>query len=199
MPKYIPPNDGLIRCPWSLRSALETVYHDTEWGRPCYDTQKLFEYLILDTFQAGLSWSIIMQKREGFRNAFHGFSAEVMAAMPDAELDFLLQDQSIIRNRLKIYGARKNAVAYLKAEATHPGGFSEMLWKHVDGKPIDHQLTSHSPAIAKDAISDSLSKELSKAGFGFCGSVTIYAMMQAAGLVNDHLVTCHCHRQIVSC
>lgn len=193
MAKLVPVSDGLPRCPWSLRTPLETEYHDKEWGVPCFDTQKLFEYLILDTFQAGLSWSIILKKREGFRKAFHGFSAEVMAAMPDAELEFLMQDPDIIRNRLKIFGARKNAIAYLKAEETHPGGFVQMLWKHVNGTPILTNPTEQRQVAGKSPLSDTLSKELSKAGFSFVGSTTIYAMMQAAGLVNDHLVSCHCH------
>jgi DNA-3-methyladenine glycosylase I len=118
-----------------------------------------------------------------------------MAAMSDAELEFLLQDPGIIRNRLKVFAARKNAQAYLKVEETHLGGFSNFLWQHIDGKPVINTITDHSQIPTKTVLSDKISKELNKAGFGFCGSVTIYAMLQAAGLVNDHLLSCHCHPQ----
>jgi len=193
MPKYGPPLDSLVRCPWSHRSALEINYHDTEWGRPCFDTQKLFEYLILDTFQAGISWRIILQKREGFRAAFYNFSAQAMAAMSDHELEFLLQNPAIIRNRLKVWAARKNARVFLEVEEKNPGGFAHLIWKHVKGIPIVNTYTDQTQVPAKTIVSEALSKELNKTGFSFFGPVTAYAFMQAAGLVNDHLVTCHCH------
>jgi DNA-3-methyladenine glycosylase I len=147
----------------------------------------------MDTFQAGLSWSLILKKREGFRAAFHGFSAEVMAVMSDAELEFLLQDPGIIRNRLKVFAARKNARVFLALEDKQPSALADLLWKHVNGQPLINQFDSQTQIPAKTDLSDKISKELTKAGFGFCGSVTVYAMLQAAGIVNDHLLSCHCH------
>jgi DNA-3-methyladenine glycosylase I len=191
MTKVVPVSDGKIRCPWALRTPLETTYHDDEWGRPCFDGQKLFEYLILDTFQAGLSWSTILLKREGFRVAFHGFSAEIMAAMSDAELEFLLLNPAIIRNRLKLQAARKNAIAFLQLEEKQ-GGLTDFIWRNFDHKPIINQFSEQKQIPTKTNQSDKLSKDLIKAGFGFCGSVTTYAFMQAAGVVNDHLLSCHC-------
>ncbi len=184
---------ALHRCPWAERSPLETVYHDTAWGKPCRDADLLFEYLILDTFQAGLSWAIVLKKREGFRQAFRQFDPGYMAALSDADLARLAQDPAIIRNKLKLAGARRNAQAYMALEGRLPGGLSGFLWGFVAGEPIVNHWTHPGQVPARTPLSDTVSKALLREGFCFCGSVTTYAFMQAIGMVNDHLVSCPCH------
>lgn len=164
-------------------------YHDTEWGVPVYDDQTLFEMLILEGAQAGLSWETVLKKREGYRRAFHGFEVCRVAAMPDEELEKLRTDESIIRNRLKIYAARKNACAFVQIQKEF-GAFSQYLWEYVEGKPIINNWRSFEEVPTRTEISDALSKDLKKRGMSFVGSTIIYAFMQAVGLVDDHVKGC---------
>ena len=177
------------RCAWATRQAIEADYHDTEWGVPCRDDQKLFEFFVLDTFQAGLSWLIILQKREGFRAAFAEFDAETIATFDDETIDVLLQDKNIIRNRLKIRATITNARAFLKLK-TEISSFSDYLWSFVQHKTIQNAWQNRSEVPARSAESDAMAKDLKKRGFKFCGSVTCYAFMQAAGMINDHTTDC---------
>lgn len=170
-------------------------YHDKEWGIPVHDDRHLFEMLILEGAQAGLSWETILKRREGYRKAFHHFDPKKVAAMTDTELEALLQDESIIRNRLKVFAARKNALVFLQIQKEF-GSFDRYLWGFVNGKPIiNHRKTlKEVPPIT--AESDALSKDLKKRGMTFVGSTIIYAYMQAVGLVNDHLIDCWCVTEI---
>jgi DNA-3-methyladenine glycosylase I len=177
------------RCAWATRQRLEMEYHDTEWGVPCYDDQKLFEFLVLDTFQAGLSWFIILQKREGFRAAFADFEAPTIADFDDEMIELLLQNKHIIRNRLKIRATVTNARAFLALQA-ELGSFSSFLWSFVEHKTIVNGWQTRTEVPATSPESDALSKALKKRGFKFCGSTTCYAFMQAAGLINDHTTDC---------
>ena len=167
-------------------------YHDTEWGVPVHDDRHLFEMLILEGAQAGLSWETVLRKREGYRNAFHGFDVDKVAVMTDDELEALRDDPGIIRNKLKIYAARKNAVVF-KAIQQEFGSFDAYLWAYVDGSPIVGNWKDFSEVPVTTPISDALSKDLKKRGMTFVGSTIIYAYMQAVGLVNDHLVDCWLH------
>ena len=175
-------------CHWATHSAIELHYHDTEWGMPCRNDARLFEYLILDTFQAGLSWYIILKKREAFREAFAGFEPEVMATFGEGEVELLLRNEGIIRNRLKILGAIGNAQAYLKLR--EQSTLSNYVWSFVQHTPMVNNLptNAHMPTVSAEAVA--MAKGLKKLGFKFCGPITCYAFMQAAGLVNDHLSTC---------
>ena len=185
-------SDGLTRCPWPKTDPLYVAYHDEEWGVPEYDDRALYEKLMLDGFQAGLSWITILRKRENFRRAFNGFDPEKIARYPKRKIEQLMQDAGIVRNRAKIEGAVTSARAWLKIMDSGPG-FSEVLWKHVDGKPIDHKLNSRSQTPTESDESRAMSKELLSHGFKFVGPTIVYAFMQAVGMVNDHLVTCHRH------
>jgi len=176
------------RCAWPGTDPLYIKYHDEEWGKPVYDDQKMFEFLILETFQAGLSWITILRKRENFRKAFDGFNADKIAAYSEKDIERLMQDAGIIRNRQKINAAVKNAKQTI--ELRKEGGLAKYFWNWVNGKPIVNQRKTMSEIPAKTELSDAISKDMKKRGFGFVGSVTIYAHMQAAGLVNDHLVSC---------
>lgn len=180
------------RCAWAARTPLETVYHDTEWGVPQHDDARLFELLILEGAQAGLSWSTILAKREGYRAAFDGFDAQKVARYSDAKLGKLLLNPAIVRNRLKIASARTNARAFLKIQEEF-GSFDAWLWAYVDAKPIINRCRSMKDVPAKTELSDRISKDLLKRGFKFVGSTIIYAYMQAVGMVNDHLLTCDRH------
>jgi DNA-3-methyladenine glycosylase I len=182
----------LPRCPWSLGSAAYRRYHDQEWGRPCRDRNTLFEFLILEGAQAGLSWSTILAKREHYRLAFAGFEPERVALFDDAKLAELMQNPGIVRNRLKVESARTNARAWLRFEAEH-GAFSDWLWSQVGNTPILNRFSALSQVPAKTELSDRISKTLLKNGFKFVGSTIIYAYLQAMGVTNDHLVSCHCH------
>ncbi len=164
-------------------------YHDTEWGIPVYDDQKLFEMLILEGAQAGLSWETVLRKREGYRDAFHQFDIEKVAQMSDEALEALRDNPAIIRNKLKIYSARKNARAYLKIQKEF-GSFSSYLWGYVDNEPIHNQWQSHEEVPVSTEISDAMSKDLKKRGMSFVGSTILYAYMQATGLVIDHIEGC---------
>ncbi len=167
-------------------------YHDKEWGIPVYDDHKLFEMLILEGAQAGLSWETILKRRESYREAFHHFDPMKVASMTDEELEKLIQNEKIIRNRLKIYGARQNASIFLKIQKEF-GSFSNYLWKFVDGKPIITRRASLKELPSSTPVSDALSKDLKKRGMTFVGSTIMYAFMQAVGLADDHLKDCSFH------
>lgn len=166
-------------------------YHDKEWGVPVYDDPHLFEMLILEGAQAGLSWETILKRRKEYRRVFHHFDPVKVAKMSDKELDALLENPGIIRNRLKIYAARQNAVVFLQIQKEF-GSFAQYVWKFVEGKPIITRRNSLKELPVSTPISDALSKDLKKRGMSFVGSTIIYAFMQAVGLVDDHLVTCPC-------
>jgi len=178
-------------CAWVNHEQLYIDYHNNEWGRPVYDDQKLFEFLILDTFQAGLSWITILKKRENFRKAFDDFDASKIAEYGEEKVEELMQNAGIIRNRLKINAAISNAKLYLDI-AKNEGGFSKYIWSFVGGSPIvNHYQYEDIPATS--AESDAMSKALKKRGFKFVGSTICYAFMQAAGLINDHSIDCYLH------
>jgi DNA-3-methyladenine glycosylase I len=183
--------DGLYRCPWPGQDAAYLAYHDEEWGVPEFDSRGLFEKLLLDGFQAGLSWISILRKRENFRAAFDGFDPEKIAAYDSAKVESLMADAGIIRNRAKITGAVVSARLYLEIEATR--GFSSTLWDFVDGRPIVNHFRAMEEVPAATPLSEKLSRDFKKRGFKFCGPTIIYAFMQAVGMVNDHLVDCHRH------
>lgn len=173
-------------------SEIYATYHDTEWGIPSHEDRHLFEMLILEGAQAGLSWETILKRREGYRKAFHHFDPNKVAAMTDHELDGLLQNTGIIRNRLKVYSARRNAQVFLKIQEEFDS-FDRYLWQFVKGKPIVNQKNQ---MPTNSAESDALSKDLKKRGMNFVGSTIMYAYMQAVGLVNDHLTDCWCKNQV---
>lgn len=164
-------------------------YHDDEWGVPVYDDRLLFEMLILEGAQAGLSWETILKKRDGYRQAFHQFDVQKVANMQDKELEELRHNQQIIRNKLKIYSARKNARVFINMQKEF-GSFSKYLWQYVDNKPTINNWPSHNEVPTSTAISDAISQDLKKRGMSFVGSTIIYAYMQAVGLVNDHISKC---------
>jgi len=183
------------RCPWSLSgNELYIHYHDTEWGVPVWNEQKQFEFLILEGAQAGLSWSTILNKREGYRKAFAKFDIEKVARFGKRDVTRLMNDESIVRNRLKIESAITNARALLDFKDQH-GDFVEHLWSFVDGKPIINKRKVHGDVPATTPESDKLSKDLKKRGFKFVGSTIMYAHMQATGMVNDHLTSCFRYKQ----
>jgi DNA-3-methyladenine glycosylase I len=185
----------VVRCPWSVKgNDLYVSYHDTEWGVPAWDDRTQFEFLILEGAQAGLSWSTILNKREGYREAFAGFDAERIARFGKRELAKLMKNPNIVRNRLKIEAAVGNARAYLNFQAEH-GSFATHMWSFVGGKPIQNGFTQHKQVPPVSAVSDALSKDLKQRGFRFVGSTIIYAHMQATGMVNDHLTGCFRHKE----
>ena len=179
------------RCPWCGTDPLYVAYHDTEWGAPEHDPRALWECLMLEAFQAGLSWITILRRRETFRAAFQGFDPAVIAGWGEAEVVRLLLDPGIIRHRGKIEATIRGAQAYLRIEARE--GFANFIWKHVDHQPIVTNLPDMGAAQAQTAQSQALAKALKKEGFTFCGPTITYAFMQAVGMVNDHLVTCFRH------
>jgi len=183
------------RCSWCLGDALYEQYHDTEWGVPVKDDPLLFEFLILETFQAGLSWITILRKRENFRAAFDQFDYKKIATYKQDKIDALLQDSGIIRNKLKIHAAITNAQAFMKVQDEF-GSFSNYLWKFVDGKPIKNKVKNYKDAPPTTALSDAISKDLKKRGFKFVGSTVVYAKMQAVGMVNDHEVDCFRYSEV---
>ena len=184
--------DGLVRCPWPKDDPLYVAYHDQEWGVPEWDDRALFEKLILDGFQAGLSWITILRKRDNFRAAFDNFNPEKIARYTPKKVERLMQDAGIVRNRAKIEGSIGSARGFLKIMESGPG-FSAMLWDHLDGKPHDHKIGLRSKTPTENDISRAMSKQLLGHGFKFVGPTIVYAFMQATGMVNDHLVTCHRH------
>lgn len=177
------------KCAWCIGDELYEAYHDQEWGVPVYDDAKLFEFLILETFQAGLSWITILRKRENFRNALDCFDYKKIANYNQEKIDDLMQDAGIIRNKLKINATVTNAKAFIKVQEEF-GSFSKYIWAFVDGKPIKNKLKNAKEALANTALSDTLSKDLKKRGFKFVGSTVVYAHMQATGMVNDHEINC---------
>lgn len=187
-------SDTIFRCFGDkLDQDLYADYHDEEWGVPCRDDRKLFEFLVLESAQAGLNWETILKRRAGYRRIFHNFDVKKVAAMTDDDLNNALQDESIIRNRLKVYSARNNARVFIEIQKEF-GSFSDYIWAYVDHTPIDSPWESFEDVPVTTPISDALSKDLKKRGMSFVGSTIIYAYMQAMGLVNDHLAQC-CARQ----
>jgi len=184
-------------CDWHLNNGLMIEYHDKEWGVPLHDDRKLFEYIILDAFQAGLSWSTIINKRENFRKAFDNFEAEKISKYSDTKIQKLLNDAGIIRNKLKIYATIENAKLFLKIRKEF-GSFDEYIWQFTGGKTIVNKWKTQKELPATSRESDMMSKDMKKRGFKFCGSTICYAFMQAAGMVNDHLVSCFRYKEINS-
>jgi DNA-3-methyladenine glycosylase I len=182
-----------VRCAWPGEDPLYVAYHDEEWGLPEYDPRALYEKLVLDGFQAGLAWITILRKRENFRKAFHGFDPEKIARYGKRDSERLMKNEGIVRSNAKIAAAIKGAQLWLDIEEKEPGGFTELIWKHVDGKPRVNHYKSMKKVPAKTAMSEGLAKELKQRGFNFCGPVIVYAFAQAVGMVNDHMVTCPRH------
>ncbi|MDG1761555.1 MAG: DNA-3-methyladenine glycosylase I [Flavobacteriaceae bacterium] len=183
------------RCSWCEGDSLYETYHDLEWGTPVYDDATLFEFLILETFQAGLSWITILRKREHFRKAFDGFDYQKIALYDTTKLEALLQNANIIRNRLKIKFAVTNAQSFIHIQKEF-GSFSNYIWGFVHGKPIQNTYKKMEEVPANTALSDRISKDLKKRGFKFVGSTVVYAHMQATGMVNDHLTSCFRHQEL---
>jgi len=187
--------DGLARCPWPKQDPVYVAYHDEEWGVPEYDDRALFEKLVLDGFQAGLSWITILRKRDNFRRAFDGFEPEKIALYPKRKIESLMKDAGIVRNRAKIEAAVSSARAWLTIMESGPG-FSNFLWDYLDGKPKLNNFHTTKQVPAETALSQKISKELATRGFKFVGPTIVYAFMQAVGMVNDHLVPCHRHAAV---
>ena len=198
MPKRnpVPPlgvrgHDGKTRCGWCLGDPIYVTYHDEEWGRPVHDDKVLFEFLVLESFQAGLSWLTILKKRENFRKAFANFDVKKVAKYDEKKYEALMQDAGIIRNQLKIRAAINNAQRFIEIQKEF-GSFDKYVWSFVGGKPLRNKVTTLRDVPAKTAISDAMSKDMGKRGFKFRGTTICYAFMQAVGLVDDHLDTCWC-------
>lgn len=178
-----------IRCAWCEKDDLYRDYHDNEWGKPVYDDPSLFEFLILETFQAGLSWYTVLAKRENFRKAFDNFDLKKVSEYNESKIEELLQNEGIIRNKLKVRATVTNAQAFIKIQEEF-GSFSKYIWNFVNGKPIDNKPKTLKDVPATTSISDAISKDLKKRGFKFVGSTVMYAHMQATGMVNDHVEDC---------
>lgn len=189
------PESKIQRCAWPGADALMVQYHDEEWGTPLHDDRKLFEYMILDAFQAGLSWKTILHRREGFRKAFDGFDPRKVAQFSDEKMALLMQDAGIIRNRLKIRAAVTNARIFLEVQREF-GTFDQFIWKFTEGKTIQNHRSPSEPPAATCKESDAMSKELKRRGFKFVGSTICYAFMQAAGMVNDHHRDCFRYKKL---
>jgi DNA-3-methyladenine glycosylase I len=184
--------DTVLRCPWPKQDPLYIAYHDQEWGVPEFDDRALYEKLVLDGFQAGLSWITILRKRENFRRAFDGFNPEKIARYRSAKIERLMGDAGIVRNRAKIEGAVLSARGWIEVMEKGPG-FSKLLWDFLDGRPKVNRFRTSRQIPAETAVSRAMSKELTQRGFKFCGPTIVYAFMQAVGMVNDHLVSCYRH------
>ena len=180
----------IIRCGWCEKDDLYREYHDKEWGKPVYDDETLFEFLVLESFQAGLSWYTILKKRESFKEAFDNFDYNVIAEYKQDKVETLMQNEGIIRNRLKILATINNAQRFMEVQEEF-GSFSKYIWCFVDGEPIINSPKELKDVPATTEISDKLAKDLKKRGFKFLGSTVVYAHMQATGMVNDHLISCH--------
>lgn len=189
--------DAKTRCSWAGNTAIYVDYHDNEWGRPVHDDKKLFEMLILECMQAGLSWITVLKKREAYREAFDGFDPHKMAQYGDAKFQQLMENEHIIRNRLKILAAINNAQVFLDVTGKQ-GSFNDILWKYVDYTPIVGHREKVEDIPATTPLSDTISKDLKKMGFKFIGSTTVYAFMQAVGMVNDHVTTCFIYEEMFS-
>ncbi len=183
----------VVRCAWAGDDPLMVAYHDDEWGTPEHDDRRLFELLTLEGAQAGLSWTTVLRKREGYRTAFAGFDPEVVARFGDADVARLLADPSIVRHRGKIESTVGNARCILEVQAEQ-GSFDAFLWDFVDGAPVAHDFAALPDLPSESPTSRAMSKELKRRGFRFVGPTTVYALMQAAGLVDDHVTTCFRHR-----
>jgi len=183
------------RCDWSTKDPLYIAYHDNEWGVPLHDEQQLFEFLILETFQAGLSWITVLRKRENFRKAFDQFDYKKVALYDEVKIQELLQDKGIIRNKLKVRSAVSNAQAFMEIQKEF-GSFDKYIWGFVGAKPIQNNRKTMSELPATTEISDKLSKDLKKRDFKFVGSTVIYAHMQATGMVNDHVLDCFRYKEV---
>jgi DNA-3-methyladenine glycosylase I len=194
-PSVILMNNSKRRCEWAGHDALMLEYHDKEWGVPLHDDRILFELLILEGMQAGLSWSTVLNKRENFREAFDDFNYKKISKYTEKKIEELLQNKGIIRNRLKIQSAITNAQAFLKVQE-NLGTFNKYIWKFVDNKPIDNACKSMEDIPANSEISDTISKDMKKRGFKFVGSTIIYAFMQAIGMINDHATYCYRYKEI---
>jgi DNA-3-methyladenine glycosylase I len=181
------------RCAWPGTDPLYVAYHDEEWGVPEFDHRALYEKLVLDGFQAGLSWITVLRKRENFRRAFDGFVPEEVARYGERQIGRLLRDDGIIRSRAKIEAAINGARVWLEIMEKEDGGFAHFVWKHVDGRPQVNRYKAERSVPAKTEMSDALSKDLKQRGFNFCGPVIVYAFAQAVGMVNDHIITCPRH------
>ncbi|OQW55013.1 MAG: DNA-3-methyladenine glycosylase [Proteobacteria bacterium SG_bin9] len=192
MSKPIKHADGKLRCTWPGEDPFYIAYHDDEWGVPEYDDRALFEKLILDGFQAGLSWITILRKRDNFRKAFDNFEPAIIAKYNAKKVEALMNDAGIVRNRAKIEGTIASAKAYLEIMEEGPG-FSKLLWSHVGGKPKVNAWKTTKSVPTSTPISVAISKDLSARGFKFVGPTIVYAFMQATGMINDHLADCHCH------
>lgn len=188
-------NSEKVRCGWCGTDPLYVKYHDEEWGVPVKDDKILFEFLILETFQAGLSWITILRKRENFRKAFDDFDYKKIAKYDQSKIDSLLQNEGIIRNKLKVHSAVKNANLFMEIQKEF-GSFSNYMWNFVNNKPIKNVWKTHKDAPATTTESDALSKDLKKRGFKFVGSTVIYAHMQATGMVNDHIEDCFRYKEL---
>src|SRR5690554_870719 len=183
-----------LRCNWCEKDDLYREYHDKEWGKPVYDDETIFEFLVLESFQAGLSWYTILKKRENFKRAFDDFNYQKIAEYTDEKAEELMQDSGIIRNRLKILATINNAQRFMEVQKEF-GSFSKYIWSFVGGKPLVNSFKSIKEVPATTEISDALSKDLKKRGFKYLGSTVVYAYMQATGMVNDHIVDCICRNQ----
>ncbi len=183
----------VIRCGWSVKEPIYIAYHDEEWGVPEYDPRALYEKLVLDGFQAGLSWITILKKREAFRAAFDDFDPQKIARYGKREVNRLMKNAGIIRSEPKIQAAIRGAQLWLDIQEKEPGGFTHFIWKHVDGKPKVNHYKTLKQVPAKTKMSEGLAKELKTRGFNFCGPVIVYAFAQAVGMVNDHIISCHRH------
>jgi DNA-3-methyladenine glycosylase I len=182
-------------CPWPKENKIMIKYHDTEWGVPLHDDKKLFEFIVLDTFQAGLSWQIVLNKRENFRKAFAGFDVNKIAKFNDNKFRQLITDEGIIRNKLKISGTIENAKAFIKVQKEY-GSFDKYIWQFVGNKPKVNKWKDISQIPSSSKESDEMSKDLKKRGFKFVGTTICYAFMQAAGLVNDHTISCYRYKEL---
>ncbi|OEY73050.1 DNA-3-methyladenine glycosylase I [Salegentibacter salarius] len=187
--------EKLNRCGWCEGDELYEAYHDNEWGVPVYDDDTIFEFLILETFQAGLSWITVLRKRENFREAFDNFDYKKIANYSEEKIQELLQNPGIIRNKLKVRATVTNAKAFMEVQKEF-SSFSKYIWDFVDGDPIQNEVEDYKNAPATTAISDKLSKDLKKKGFKFVGSTVLYAHMQATGMVNDHEISCFRHSEV---
>jgi DNA-3-methyladenine glycosylase I len=186
---------AITRCTWAGTDPLYVGYHDTEWGIPVYEDRRLFEFLVLEGAQAGLSWITILRKRDAYRQAFDGFDPAKVARYGDKKIEALMGNEAIVRNRLKIVSAVKNARAFLQV-VEEVGSFSSYQWRFVDGRPVVNRWRTMKEVPAKTTVSDAFSKDLKQRGFGFVGSTIIYAHMQAVGMVNDHVVGCFRHAEV---
>lgn len=184
------------RCSWCLGDPLYMAYHDTEWGVPLYDEQKLFEFLILETFQAGLSWITVLKKRENFRAAFDQFDYTKIENYTASKVEALMNNPNIIRNRLKIKATISNAKGFIKIQQEE-GSFSTYIWRFLDGKPLQNQFNSNKEIPAYTALAETISKDLKRRGFKFIGPTVVYAHMQATGMVNDHVTDCFRYKEVM--